>query len=584
MISYFLTSGDGRGWAIDEDARLIRRALTGTARERNLANADVVHSPFWAALAMHSPGVLAKKFVIAHADNPPFFYLTQPDFAWAMQAVNLWVARSHEAKAQFDALALPSVHIPYAIDENLFFPIPDRTALRRRLGVPESCYIIGNFHRDSEGADLFAPKFQKAPEMLVRIAAGLVSAGAPIHLLLAGPRRHWILRELRREQIPFTYAGEEPGPGDDLARNILPREQLNELYNACDIYVIPSRWEGGPQSAMEAAASRCKVLGIPLGVGRDILEPASLFSTVEGAVETILDDIRRNTLGPTVEPQFERWKKHHTSIAMGHSIQSLYSRLEVEHRPNPVGFTATELAHAVIRRLPRGRGPLSVSIIHEGGASPYIDNAIDFCRENFGGSGQGLPVIAGTVKDPGKLKGQVFAQITGPDTTPDELVPGAVILAPSAQDAVNLRTAGCRQPVVVCPLIFEPGKNTDTAPFLVSEGDTKASTAVWQAMLDGRPVVYPANSPYYFQVFHGGIAGNRSEDASAVRSAESIRALARPPRREAAKAFLETLLTGSCARRISETFRFAGAPLPGRLKEDSPVLQDKNPALKGIHL
>src|SRR5690606_21896545 len=83
MISVFHTQGDGHGWAIDEDLRQIRESLRGVVRETSLARAQVVHAPFWMALAMHPAEVLAGRFVIAHADNPPFFYLKQPEFVRA---------------------------------------------------------------------------------------------------------------------------------------------------------------------------------------------------------------------------------------------------------------------------------------------------------------------------------------------------------------------------------------------------------------------------------------------------------------------------------------------------------------------
>ncbi|MGA0176275.1 MAG: hypothetical protein ACO3L2_06070 [Chthoniobacterales bacterium] len=162
LIRYFPTAGDTLGWAIDEDLRLLRGALDGAAQETSLAKADVVHATYWPHLFFHHPRLLENRFVIAHADNPPFFYLTQPSFSRAQNLVDLWVARSSEASGQFRALHLPCVHIPYAVDTALFHPIADRSALRRKHGIPEDAYVIANFHRDSEGADVSRPKLQKA--------------------------------------------------------------------------------------------------------------------------------------------------------------------------------------------------------------------------------------------------------------------------------------------------------------------------------------------------------------------------------------------------------------------------------------
>ncbi|MCX7869436.1 MAG: hypothetical protein N2322_05730, partial [Terrimicrobiaceae bacterium] len=100
MLTYCLTQGDGLGWAIDEDARLLRHSLRGVACEVPAPFGRIVHSPFWVGLAHHCPRVLARRIVVAQADNPPFFYLTQPEFAMAQGIVHQWVARSREAHSQ----------------------------------------------------------------------------------------------------------------------------------------------------------------------------------------------------------------------------------------------------------------------------------------------------------------------------------------------------------------------------------------------------------------------------------------------------------------------------------------------------
>ncbi len=54
-MNVWFTAGDRHGWAIDEDLRLLREALRGTAAETSLASAEVVHSPFWMALDQIEP-------------------------------------------------------------------------------------------------------------------------------------------------------------------------------------------------------------------------------------------------------------------------------------------------------------------------------------------------------------------------------------------------------------------------------------------------------------------------------------------------------------------------------------------------
>lgn len=550
MISYCLTSGDGSGWAIDEDARLVRQALAGIATETSITRAAVVHSPFWMGLASHAPSVLARRFVIANADNPPFFYLTQPAFAWAQRMVDLWVARSTEALEQFRLLGLKAVHIPYAIDERLFFPISDRSSIRTSLGIPEGRYVIANFHRDSEGSDLSKPKLQKAPELLVLICRKLLAAGAPIHVLLAGPRRHWIRQALREANIPFTFVGKEVS-GDDFGLNILPREELNRLTNACDLYLIPSRWEGGPQSAMEAAACRTKILSIPLGVARDILEPQSLFETTPEAVQRVLEDIRADTLSDTLDPQLGKFKASHTSQRMSEAFRNLFTDNATEFhsklRLRPVADRFAETAWQLRRRMPKRKSP--VAITHRLGLNEEHDGVMASLAAEL--QRAGVPIraratitIAGCVSDPKSLAGRVSYQFAPPNLSPCEAIRGACVVFHSVHDAVNFKEGGGRNPVIVCAFPMPPQPINDE-PLIIDAADPQASIPVSRAMLAGRPVVYPDTSHYWYQVFHGGISyGKRSLD-SAVKSAGSdvsdFRQLARPPESATARVFLRSL-------------------------------------------
>jgi glycosyltransferase involved in cell wall biosynthesis len=554
VIRYFPTAGDQHGWAIDEDLRLIRRALRGVASESVLARADVVHAPFWVPLSLHHPDVLRRKFVIAQADNPPFFYLTQPEFAWAQEMVDLWVARSTEAQAQFEALGLPSIHLPYAIDTSLFFPISDKGPLRRKYGLPDDAYIIGNFHRDSEGADLSQPKRQKSPEMMLAIFRHLRKRGIRFHVLLAGPRRHWIRRALAAEGIPFTFVGKHGIESDDFAVNILSRPQLNELYNACDLYLIPSRWEGGPQSAMEAAAARTKIVSLPLGVARDILERESLFDLAPAAADKIARDRENDFLNSTLINQAERVHRTHSAEAMAAGLRELYQALPdhlVFRRKaalprRPVADMARDVAWKLKHRLSAPVPLSAVRIAHESGHDDFLDEAMQNLEEilktsGIATSGGGdVPVIAGYDAGPASYR---VLPVGG---RLPRVQPGECQIALSAHDAVNFRQAEPKAKVLVCPLIFA-APHDDKPVCTIGRDDPRASLGIRRAMLAGRPVVYPRDSGHYYQAFHGGVAYDADRTLEvALQLAGSHHAeladLARPTGREAAAAFWRTLL------------------------------------------
>ncbi len=556
LIRYFPTAGDTLGWAIDEDLRLLRGALDGAAQETSLAKADVVHAAYWPHLFFHHPRLLENRFVIAHADNPPFFYLTQPSFSRAQNLVDLWVARSSEASGQFRALHLPCVHIPYAVDTALFHPIADRSALRRKHGIPEDAYVIANFHRDSEGADVSRPKLQKAPEMMAAILRKVRDAGGKPHVLLAGPRRHWLRAELERDEIPFTFIGRPGIEGDDYNANVLSRPQLNELYNACDLYLFPSRWEGGPQSAMEAAAARTKVLSTPLGVARDILDPQCLFDTAGEAAAKILRDMKDDHLSRHVGNQEERVRRDHTAEAMTRHLRTLYQELlamssygakAARSRPS-FADTLRETRWRIGRRLHRSRPPSSIRLVAGSDLDGSLTESVECLRSVMAELGI---VIADSSTGP------LVAAGSSAPTADFRLLPagGAVKevseatchVAMAVQDAVNFRHSHPSCPVLVCPLVAMKEQVGSESATVVESGDLNASRRIWKAMRAKSVPIYPDDSAYYYQVFHGGIGyGQCRTREEALRLADEEKdtfvAMARPPSSESAVAFWRQLL------------------------------------------
>lgn len=282
-----LTGWQKIGWALDEDLRRVQGALEGGADWVSLPRARVVVSAWPAALLQILPAALAGKKLVCLADNPPSFYLTTEGFALAASRVDLWVARTREALEQFRALDLPVVLVPYHVDENVFQPMANRLSLRGSLGIGDRAFVIGNFHRDSEGADLSKPKIQKGPDLLLEISRRLHRVVPGFTVLLAGPRRHWLMEALRRDGIPTVFAGVESGHQDDYPQNILPKERLNELYQVLDAAVISSRWEGGPYTALEAVLAGCPLFSTPVGTSRDVLPEEKLFEDPDSGAARI---------------------------------------------------------------------------------------------------------------------------------------------------------------------------------------------------------------------------------------------------------------------------------------------------------
>src|SRR3546814_3197684 len=97
--------------------------------------------------------------------------------------------------------------------------------------IPSVRYLVGSFQRDSVASDLVSPKLVKGPDVFCEIIRQAMDLGAPVHVVLAGPRRTWIRRRLQALRVPYTFVGTTTANDrEDLAANTLPREVLNELY------------------------------------------------------------------------------------------------------------------------------------------------------------------------------------------------------------------------------------------------------------------------------------------------------------------------------------------------------------------
>lgn len=382
MPKIYLTGGDGVGWALDEDVRLTRKAIERRVELTALESCDVLHSVWWEPLLSMPPAALAAKRIVCHMSGEPFRYLSLPRHRHAAGAVDCWITQTTQAAEQCAAIGLPHAFIPYTTDVESFRRLAagDEAllAFRREWKIPENRYLIGNFHRDSVGSDVTVPKTVKGPDIFAEIVLALHRRGCPVHVVLAGPRRHWIRRRLEDWAVPYTFIGEVTSD-DDYERNKLPRETMNLLYNVLDLYLVTSRSEGGPRSLMEAAAVQCKVLSTPVGLARDLLEPGCIYTSPVEAASVIEHDITGDGLAAAVGAHHERLIASHRPETVGALFDEVYARV-VASRPRGQGIEAApgpggepRRAPTFIRRLRSmwRRDQFRVGLWHKFVAPPY---------------------------------------------------------------------------------------------------------------------------------------------------------------------------------------------------------------------
>ena len=126
-------------------------------------------------------------------------------------------------------------------------------------------FYIGSFQRDSEGSDTNRPKLSKGPDRFIKIVDSLRERHKDIHIILTGKRRDYLINELNKLEIEFSYF------------EMADFKTINELYNCLDLYIVASRFEGGPQSILECGITKTPIISTDVGVASEILSQESIF-------------------------------------------------------------------------------------------------------------------------------------------------------------------------------------------------------------------------------------------------------------------------------------------------------------------
>jgi len=188
------------------------------------------------------------------------------DFLQRDQYVDYYHVISKNTERQIRPLTEKIIKsIPFWVDDKVFFEIKNKQELKKSLGLDQNKYYIGSFQRDTEGSDLKSPKLIKGPDRLIEIIASKFTNNKKIEVILTGKRRQYVIAELEKIGVPYTYF------------EMADLKLLNELYNVLDLYIVSSRIEGGPQAIIECGLSKTPIISTDVGVAKEILAPKSIF-------------------------------------------------------------------------------------------------------------------------------------------------------------------------------------------------------------------------------------------------------------------------------------------------------------------
>ena len=132
----------------------------------------------------------------------------------------------------------------------------EKAKLRRKYGIDSESFVIGSFQND---------KTSKAPEIFLNIVLDMIKLGRKIEVILSGRNRYFLTYNFVNLEVKYRYF------------SMVPLEVINELYNCLDLYVVSSRYEGGPRSIIECALTRTPVISTRVGIAPEFMDANSLF-------------------------------------------------------------------------------------------------------------------------------------------------------------------------------------------------------------------------------------------------------------------------------------------------------------------
>lgn len=211
---------------------------------------------------------LKKKKVVCsiyHIDEEKFSSKEKEEFYKRDKYVDIYHVISNRTKKQVEKLTNKNITVvPFWVNQNIWFEI-EQSKIREKYGFKKDKFLIGSFQRDTEGSDLKTPKLSKGPDIFINVVSKMYKQNKNIEVILTGKRRNYIISELEKIGINFHYF------------KMREFSEINELYNCLDLYVVSSRYEGGPQSILECGITRTPVISTKVGIADEILSSESLY-------------------------------------------------------------------------------------------------------------------------------------------------------------------------------------------------------------------------------------------------------------------------------------------------------------------
>jgi glycosyltransferase involved in cell wall biosynthesis len=272
--------GDRLGWSIDDD----RTRLVATARRlgyrvgpnvllRMLRRQAVFQHNHFNALQprwLESSHRLGLSYFHGRPGTPGY-----PEFDRAHDALRRHATRIDRVQVTHGEMR--ELVLDAGVPAERVFRIPIGIDLEHFPFGPErgsSSFVVGSFAKDGVGmGEGLEPKLLKGPDTFVAVVSRLRQTIPELSVLLTGPARGYVRRELERLGVPYRHV---------VARS---RSELARAYHQTDVCLVTSRQEGGPKAVLEAMAT-----GVPLVTTRVGEAPEAVADGENGLLADV-DDV-----------------------------------------------------------------------------------------------------------------------------------------------------------------------------------------------------------------------------------------------------------------------------------------------------
>ncbi len=132
---------------------------------------------------------------------------------------------------------------------------------REKYQLPQQAFIVGSLQKDGNGwQDGATPKLIKGPDVFLKAIGALKARIPELYVLLSGPARGYVMNGLNALGVPYKHV------------YLAEYRDIYQLFQACDLYLIASRQEGGPKAVLESMASGTALVSTRVGQATDLIE------------------------------------------------------------------------------------------------------------------------------------------------------------------------------------------------------------------------------------------------------------------------------------------------------------------------